>query len=128
VDLASLETDQDRRDNYVRRNTLETDQYPTAVLVPTEIRGLTPPFPASGERTFQLVGDLTVHGVTRSSVWDVQAVFGDADVRGSARTAFTFADHAIEKPSLARLLSVADEIRLELDFRMRVEGTTGGGG
>ncbi|MGH7318603.1 MAG: efflux RND transporter permease subunit, partial [Candidatus Rokuibacteriota bacterium] len=33
-----LRSDEARRDNYIRRNTLETDRYPTAVLVPIEQR------------------------------------------------------------------------------------------
>ena len=44
VDLRRLQSDKDRRDNYIRRNTLETDRYPMAVFVPTEVRGL--PFPS----------------------------------------------------------------------------------
>lgn len=128
VDLASLKTDQDRRDNYVRRNTLETEQYPTAVLVPTEIRGLASPLPTSGAHSFELVGDLTIHGVTTSSVWNVDAVFGEGTITGTARTEFTFEEHGIQKPRLARVLSVADQIRLELDFRLSTEGGPAAGG
>src|SRR5688500_19685329 len=34
VDLRTLTSDHPRRDNYVRRNTLETERYPSAVFVP----------------------------------------------------------------------------------------------
>ena len=45
IDLRTLRSDSDRRDNYVRRNTLETERYPTVVFVPTAVRGLPrPPF------------------------------------------------------------------------------------
>ena len=43
VDMQSLKTDQDRRDNFIKRNTLETDRFPTAEFVPTEVRGLPSP-------------------------------------------------------------------------------------
>jgi polyisoprenoid-binding protein YceI len=45
VDLRTLSTDQDRRDNYLRRNTLQTDQFPMAVFVPKRAVGLTWPPP-----------------------------------------------------------------------------------
>ena len=126
VDLASLESDQRRRDRYVRRNTLETDAYPSAVLVPTEVRGLDFPLPTEGERSFQLAGDLTVHGVTRRTVWDVVARFGPEALGGTATTSFTFADFGLEIPRVAMVLSVVDRITLELDFRL-VLGAAGAG-
>jgi hypothetical protein len=35
VGLQTLQTDRSQRDNYVRRNVLQIDQYPTVVFVPT---------------------------------------------------------------------------------------------
>lgn len=116
IDLASLRTDSDRRDNYVRRRTLEVEQYPAAVLVPTELRGLAWPLPTSGEHSFQLVGDLSLHGVTRASVWQVTARFAGSRITGTARTQFKFADHDLTIPRVASVLSVQDSIRLEYDF------------
>ena len=46
VGLASLQTDQSMRDNYVRRNILQTDQYPQAVFVPTQATGFPLPLPS----------------------------------------------------------------------------------
>ena len=116
IDLASLTTDQARRDNFVRQRTLEVAQYPTAVLQPRELRGLSWPLPTAGEHSFQLVGDLTLHGVTRSGVWDVKADFAGNRITGTARTHFRFADYNLEIPRLAFILSVQDSIRLEYDF------------
>nr|PZN89214.1 MAG: hypothetical protein DIU52_14525 [bacterium] len=118
IDLASLRTDSERRDNYVRRRTLETETYPTAVFVPTELRGLSFPLPTSGESTFEIVGDLTIRGVTRPTTWEVTARFEEGAVSGLAKTQFTFDDFQIEKPRVASVLSVADEIRLEYEFRL----------
>lgn len=118
VDLAGLKSDRDRRDGFVRRRILETDRYPEAVLVPTGLRGLTFPLPGSGVASFQLVGDFTVHGVTRSTVWDVDATFSGGEVRGTASTAFTFEDLDLEKPRVPLVLGVEDDIRLELDIHL----------
>jgi polyisoprenoid-binding protein YceI len=118
VDLRTLQSDSSRRDNFIRRNTLETDRFPLAEFVPREIRGLPSPPPSSGDVSFEIVGDLTVHGVTRPTTWQVQARVGDGDVTGTATTSFTFADFEMSRPRVAVVLSVEDTIRLELDFRL----------
>jgi len=116
IDLASLETDRDRRDNYVRGRVLEVARYPTAVLMPRAVRGLAWPLPVSGEHTFQLVGDLTLHGVTKPTTWDVTATFARDRISGTARTHFKFADFDLTQPRVPVVLSVQDSIRLEYDF------------
>jgi polyisoprenoid-binding protein YceI len=118
VSVASLKSDKDRRDGFIRGRTLETDKYPTVELVPTSIRGFAAPLPAAGPVTFELLGDLTVHGVTRPSVWQVTAHAEGQDVAGTATTAFTFKDINLDQPRVPVVLSVADTIKLEYDFRL----------
>lgn len=118
AELALLKSDSDRRDGYVRRRLLVTDSFPTTTFKATEIRGLVSPLPTSGETTFQLVGDLTVKGVTRPSVWNVTAtVIGD-QLKGNASTRFTFKEFSLTQPRVPIVLSVADTIGLEYDFVM----------
>ena len=119
VDLRTLTSDQPRRDNYVRRNTLETERYPTATFVPVEVRGLGVPVPRRGSATFELVGDFTVRTVTRRTTWQATATFNGAEVDVRARTAMRFADLGLQIPRVASVLSVEDEIRLELDLVLR---------
>ncbi len=118
IDLASLESDQKRRDNYLRTRTLETETHPTAELVPTAVHGLPNPLPAAGEFSFTMEGTFTVKGVTRPLTWEVKARNDSGVITGSATTATTFADLQLTKPSLAFLLDVSDTIGLEYDFRL----------
>jgi polyisoprenoid-binding protein YceI len=122
VDLASLATDNDRRDNYVRQRTLEVEEYPEAVLVPRRFAGLSFPLRETGAVRFQLEADLTLHGVTAPTVWEVMAQVTPASITGLASTSFTFDTFSIAVPRVARVLSVADDIRLELEFRMAPDG------
>lgn len=117
VQLASLTTDNQRRDGYVRGRVLEVEQYPEAVLVPTRFLGLES-MPDSGSATFQLEGELTLHGVTQSTVWEVMANFGEDTISGLATVAFPFDTFGIPVPRVSRVLSVDDNIRLELQFRL----------
>jgi polyisoprenoid-binding protein YceI len=112
-----LKSDKDRRDGFLRRRTLETEKYPTVELIPTEIRGFNGKMPASGPVSFQLLGDLVIKGVTHPTVWNVTARAEGQDVAGTATTAFTFKDVSLEQPKVPVVLSVADTIKLEYDFR-----------
>jgi hypothetical protein len=119
VDLRTLSSDEPRRDNYIRRNTLATDRHPAAVFVPAALRGLPVPLPASGTVPFELVGDFTVHETTRRITWPSTATFSGATVTVAARTAFRFADFNLPIPRVSVVLSVEDNIRLEADLVLR---------
>jgi polyisoprenoid-binding protein YceI len=126
VDLRSLQSDQRTRDQYIQQTTLQTNQFPTAEFVPTEARGLPATLPTSGTLTFQLAGDLTVHGVTRPAVWDVQAQMNGGAASGTATTRVTLADFGMPKPTVARIMSIEDTIVLELDFRVATASASPG--
>jgi len=121
VNITGLTSDRDRRDGFIQRNTLESETYPTVELVPLQTRGLEFPLPADGTVTFDIVGYLTVRDVTEVTSWRVTAQFNEGSMTGTARTEFTFEEFGMEKPSVGSVLSVADAIRLELDFTMNVE-------
>ena len=118
IHLDSLKSDKDRRDGFLRRRTLETEKYPIVELIPTEIRGFNGKLPASGPVTFQLLGDLVLKGVPHPTVWNVTARAEGQDVAGSATTAFTFKDINLDQPKVPVVLSVADTIKLEYDFKV----------
>jgi polyisoprenoid-binding protein YceI len=118
IHLDSLKSDKDRRDGFLRRRTLETEKYPTVELIPTEVRGFNGTLPASGTATFQLLGDLVLKGVPHPTVWNVTARAEGQNVAGSASTAFTFKDVGLDQPKVPVVLSVADTIKLEYDFKL----------
>jgi polyisoprenoid-binding protein YceI len=118
VNVSTLKSDRDRRDGYVRNRILETNEFPTVELAPTAIRGLALPLPTSGAKSFQLLGNLTVHGVTKPTTWNVDAKFDRNGVTGSASTTFAFADFGLTQPRVPVVLSVADSITLEYTFAL----------
>ena len=118
LEAGTFVSDQKRRDGYVRGRLLESDDYPTITFVPTEVRGVKPPVPKSGSAQIQLLGDLTVHGVTRPTVWNGAVDFNNSGLTGTASTAFTFQDIQMDQPRVPVLLSVADTIKLEINFNL----------
>lgn len=125
VDVTALKSDKDRRDGYVQRRLLETEKYPTVEFVPTAIRGVPTPLPAAngkvGPQQLEVVGNLTVKGVTRPVTWRVTASYDNGQVTGNAETSFSFADFQMEKPRVASVLSVDDTIKLEYDFTLAAQ-------
>jgi polyisoprenoid-binding protein YceI len=124
VDLNTLSTDQAMRDGYVKRNTLEVEKFPTLTIVPTRATGLKMPLPSGmgAQAGFQLVTNMTLHGVTKEVVWTTIATFGGDSISGSAKTTIDFPTFNLTKPSLARLVSVDDKIHLEIEFRASRRG------
>jgi polyisoprenoid-binding protein YceI len=117
IDVTSLKSDQERRDGYIAHRTLETAQYPTVEFVPISVSGATLPL-SSAEQSFDVTGNLTVHGVTKPTTWHVTAKSSGSDITGTGWTKFTFADVQLAQPRVPILLSVADTIRLEYDFHL----------
>ncbi|MGD0991273.1 MAG: YceI family protein [Gemmatimonadales bacterium] len=116
VALDSLKSDRDRRDGYIKHRTLETGRFPTADLAVTALPGLPWPLPDSGTLNFQIVGDLTIHGVTRPSTWQVTAEAKDGGFTGTAATRVKLEDFGMTQPRVAIVLSVEDDIGLEYQF------------
>jgi polyisoprenoid-binding protein YceI len=119
LDLRTFKTDQDMRDGFIQRRTLETEKFPFAEFVPRRAQGLPYPFPSTppAQAGFELVGDMTMHGVTSELTWRVVATFAEGKAAGLATTSFPFSTFGLTKPSLARVISVDDTINLEVEFR-----------
>ena len=118
VNLASLRSDASLRDGYLRRRTLQTGRFPDAEFVVKSTPGLPWPLPTSGEAECQLIGDMTIRGVTKQLTWDVKANFSGAGASGLAKTSFKFGYFDLGIPRVRPVLSVVDEIRLELDLEV----------
>jgi polyisoprenoid-binding protein YceI len=123
VDLSKLQSDESRRDNFIKSDTLQTSRFPMATFVPRQVQDLPTPVPTSGSQTFQLLGDLTVHGVTKPVTWQVTAQFADTTVSGDATTDVKLTDFGMTPPRVGPVLNLEDALTLELAFNAaRAEG------
>jgi polyisoprenoid-binding protein YceI len=115
VDMNTVATDDRQRTDTIRRDPLEVTRFRTSELVPTSASSLTLPLPRSGDFTFRLTGDLTLHGVTKSVTFDVKATRanGKLTATATANPSWKFGDFGMRPPSSFSVLSLVDEIRLE---------------
>ena len=118
VDLSSLASDSRQRDNFIKMDTLAVRQFPNAVFVPTRTEGLTLPLPATGDLTFKLTGQMTIHGVTKDISFDVKAKRSGSDLTATATVtpAMQFGTFGMTQPRVFTVLSIKDEIRLEVQL------------
>lgn len=124
VNLQSLQSDRSQRDGFLRRNTLQSDQYPEGTFVPKSVTGLSTTQPPANPTQFKLVGDLTIRNVTKEVTWDVTCEPQGAN-QGlcHATTTFSFEYFNIQQPHVSVVLNVEDHITLEVDaFLQRVGG------
>lgn len=118
VDLDTLESDSRTRDSYIKRTTLRTSQFPVARFVPTRADGLTLPVP-DGPFSFTLRGNMTISGVTKEVAWEVTGErTGDRIVAEATNVpAWKFADFGLAIPRVFSVISIVDEIRLNVKLQ-----------
>jgi polyisoprenoid-binding protein YceI len=117
--LSTLSSDESNRDNFIKQDTLQVRQFPTAEFVPTKTSGLTLPLATSGTFTFKLTGNMTIKGKTKEVTFDVTAKRDGADLTATATAnpSWKFGDFGMTAPSVPlRVLSVTDEIRAAIDI------------
>ena len=116
VDLRTLQTDSEMRDNYVRRNSLETDSYPNATFVSVSTQGLPASYMEGQPIHFQLVGNLTMHGKTNKATFDVQGKVANNEITGTATSTVYMTDYGIQPPNLANIAISQNKVLFTINF------------
>src|SRR2546429_3171157 len=116
VDLRTLKTDEERRDYYVRQNYLESDTFPYAEFTSTCAQGLPTNYHDGQTITFQIIGNLTLHGKTNKEVFDVQGKLAAGTVTGTATTTVYMTDFGIQPPNLANIAISEDKVLITIHF------------
>lgn len=100
VDVASIESDEPRRDSQFRGRIMSTDEFPTATFTLTQLieLGVAPEDGATVETS--ATGDLTLRGVTNSVTFGVSASQEDGRIGVLGNIPVVFADYEIANPSV----------------------------
>src|SRR5262249_43066981 len=100
---------------------LETQKYPTASATFDQAPGLTVPLPI-GDASSPLIGQQTLHGVTRHTEDAATAALSGNDVTGHAITTEKVSHFNIKPPQLGPLLQIQDDMTIEFDFHATISG------
>ena len=113
VDLASVASDDGKRDSQFRTRIMDVLNHPTATFVLASPIALPQSALGGGEFTARATGDLTLRGTTRRVVLDLTARLADGRIEIAGSTVVVFADFGIPDPSLPGI-STEDRGTLEV--------------
>lgn len=117
ISARDLTTDSEFRNRAIKNSILNTDEYELITFTPSAVIGLPDTASVGESYTFQIVGDLTIRGVTKPVTFEVTATAAsDQRLEGTATAAIDYADFGISIPQVPQVASVAEQVRLELDF------------
>ena len=115
-DMTTITTDSSGRDNSMRSQALETDEFPEASFVlvdPIDLGSI----PAEGTKVSAIaVGDLTIHGVTQRVEFPLEAQLQSGSIVAAGQLEVSLADFDITPPSARIVASVEDHAILELSL------------
>ncbi|HIZ38042.1 MAG TPA: YceI family protein [Candidatus Ruania gallistercoris] len=114
VQLDTVATDESARDDYFRTQALRTEEFPTATFELTE------PIEVAAGTEVELVGDLTIRGVTQETTVTAQAAAAGQGLQVVGSAPITFADFGVEAPDLGFVVvEEAGSIEFSLELTAR---------
>ncbi len=118
VDMTSLKSDRQMRDNRLRNGGIQTDSFPTSTFALTTPVAL--PAGATSGAAFDVTlhGDLTLHGVTKIVDIPATAQVNGALVQVLGTLSFPFSDYAINAPNIGGFVAVQDHGTLEFQVNL----------
>jgi polyisoprenoid-binding protein YceI len=119
VDLSTLESDQSLRDGWIRDNGPKFGESPEAAFVADSIANAPTSYTPGDEVSFDLVGQLTVRGITQPATFAVTAAYQGNTITGVAIAALKMTDFGITPPDFANTLTVKDDFEAKLEFTAR---------
>ena len=112
LDMHSMTSDSDRRDGYVRNRMFPDNR--TATFTVSDLGDLPDPLPEGEVIARQVQGELSIKGVTKPIVFDVEARKDPDKLFILGRATFTWDDLELPPPNIPGRIEVKDEVRVEV--------------
>jgi polyisoprenoid-binding protein YceI len=117
INARTLTTDSEQRNRMLQNRILETGDHEYISFQPKQLIGLPDGAVAGQTVPIQIVGDLTIKGITREVTFDATVTPASTDrLQGSAATTIRYADWGISIPQVPAVAGVADVAQLQIDF------------
>lgn len=124
ADLQQLRSVQPHRDDMLKRFWLQSNRYPAAYFVVTEMPTLPPTYTEGTPATFPLTGILTVRNIEKEVTFDVVATLENGWLEALAVTDLMFEDFEIDPPSMAGVLQTEPNFRLIVSIKAEQQPAT----
>ena len=97
--MASITSNESRRDEQFNGRIMETSTYPTATFTLTRADDFGSVPNVGARRMFQITGTLRLHGVSRTVTFTATARYAGSAVQVAGSIPIRFADYGISNPS-----------------------------
>jgi polyisoprenoid-binding protein YceI len=118
VDVNTLKSDREMRDEKIKEIGLESDRYPTATF--TLSRPVTVPAQILAGRAVKLdvTGALTIHGVSKVETIPLEMRASGGVVQAVGSLTFPWSEFGMIAPSIAGFVNVTEHARMEFDLQL----------
>jgi polyisoprenoid-binding protein YceI len=119
INVRTLKTDNELRNRAIRSQIFQADlpEFEFAEFAPSEIVGLPDKLTLGETMTFQILGTLTVHGVSQPVTFAATITpLSETHIEGSANAVVRYQDFGISIPEASGVANISDDVRLEIDF------------
>ncbi len=124
IDIYAFTSDDQRRDNRIRQEWLESARFPIATFVPSAIEGLPASYTYGEEITLQIMGDLTIRETTNPVTFETTGrITEDETMTGRATTSIKMTDFGFDPPDIAGILKAENDVKITFDFVARPVST-----
>jgi len=113
VDMTTLASDKQMRDNRLRNDGIQTNSYPTSTFKLTSPVAIPATATTGAQVDVTLHGDLTLHGVTKTVDIPAKAQLNGSLIQVLGSLAFSFSDFSINAPNIGGFVAVEDHGTLE---------------
>jgi polyisoprenoid-binding protein YceI len=113
VDVTTLKSDQDRRDNAIKSRGLQTSQFPKASFTGQAPIAVPAAALSGGRATVQATGNLTLHGQTKPVTIPIEVQLNNGRIELDGKYTFAFSDFGMDPPSIGGFVSVEPDATLE---------------
>ena len=118
VDMTSITSDRQMRDNRLRNDGIQTDSFPTSTFKLGSPVTLPAEATTGVQVSLTLHGDLTLHGVTKTVDIPATAQLNGSVIQVLGSLTFPFSDFAINAPNIGGFVSVEDNGTLEFQVNL----------
>jgi polyisoprenoid-binding protein YceI len=113
VDMTTVASDRQMRDNRLRNDGIQTDTFPISTFTLTQPVAVPAGATTGAQVGVTLHGDLTLHGVTKTVDIPAKAQIDGSLIQVLGSLDFPFSDFSIDAPNIGGFVSVEDHGTLE---------------
>lgn len=120
INVRTLETDNEFRNRALRGQILQADrpEFEFAEFTPTALENLPASITTGEAFTFQIVGSLKLHGVSRYVTFEATVTpVSDSQIHGTARANVFYADFGMSIPEAAGVADISDSVQIEIELK-----------